>query len=159
MNRRILFTALAAAALVAATALAGPLACGHHRGRHGMFHGEGEIDADRIRHAADWMLRSVDPSDEQVDRVAAIAESALRDLRALHGEAERPHEALIAALSAESVDRAALEQTRVAALARLDEMSRRATAAIAEAAEVLTPEQRATLIEEHAEHRGHGRWH
>ena len=58
-------------------------------------------------------------------------------------------------MTAPSIDRARLESLRAEQIKSLDEASKRLVTAISDAAEVLTPEQRAALakqIEEH--HRG-----
>ncbi len=159
--KRTWFTLLALVVLVSVAALAGPTACGHgRRGPHAFFEG-GEVDTDRLRHGAEWVLRSADPTDEQIDRVVEIAAAALVDFRDMRGEREAHHERIVAALSGEAVDRADLDALRAESLARFDEGSKRALDAFVEAAEVFSPEQRAELIEEARKHRGrhHGRWH
>jgi len=50
-------------------------------------------------------------------------------------------------LAAPTIDRAALEQVRVAQMQSADARSRRTLQAMADAAEVLTPEQRAKAAE------------
>ncbi|MAE94042.1 MAG: hypothetical protein CL910_05225 [Deltaproteobacteria bacterium] len=160
MRRRSLWIAAATVALIATSTLAGPLGCGHHRrGHHGPFGEGGEVDKDHLRHGARWVLRSADPSDEQVDRIVEIAAAALTDLWGLHGEREARHEAVTAAFSGERVDRQALETQREEMLARADEASRRLADALADIGDVLTTEQRAELLEKHARHRGRHRWH
>jgi Spy/CpxP family protein refolding chaperone len=142
---------LAALALAAALAATGPAeAFGGHgwRGfRHG-HHGPGGLhDPERIGEHAALFLRMVDASDEQQASVQAIVTQAARDLE---GVAERHHQnraALVAAIGGPSVDRAALESLRSNELALADEASRRLASALADAAEVLSPEQRAELVE------------
>lgn len=159
--KRTWFSLVALAVLVSVAALAGPTACGHgRRGPHAFFEG-GEIDSDRLRHGAEWALRSADPSDEQLDRVVEIATSALEEFRAMHGERGEHHERIVAALSGETVDRDDLDALRSEGLERFDVGSKRALDALVEIAEVFSPDQRAALIEQAKKHRGrhHGRWH
>jgi Spy/CpxP family protein refolding chaperone len=55
-------------------------------------------------------------------------------------------------LTAPSIDRARLETLRADQLESLDEASKRLVTAISDAAEVLTPEQRAALAKKMEEH-------
>ncbi len=140
-------------------------ACGRHHGYHGhhgskMFHGDEEIDIEHVRHGARWMLRSADPTDEQLDEIAGIAKGALEELRTLRGDRDARRAEMTAALSGTTVDRDALERLRSDTLTRMEEGSKQALDAFVRVAEVLTPEQRATLIERHEKRRGHwGRRH
>ncbi|TJX07212.1 MAG: periplasmic heavy metal sensor, partial [Mesorhizobium sp.] len=61
-------------------------------------------------------------------------------------------------LGAATIDREAAEKLRAERIAAVDEASRKLTSALLDAAEVLTAEQRAELVE-HFEDRGwHRRW-
>ena len=151
MSRRAWLGASALAVLglgAAGVAAAGPgwLArpgFGHFRGHHG--HDFGEED---IRFVVGWTLREVDATDEQVARVTEIATAAVTDLRALHDAHRARREPFAAALVA--ADRAALETLRSEELAAAEVASQRIVVALADAAEVLTPEQRQRLAEAHA---------
>lgn len=152
MTRRRWLGATAFAALglgAAGVASAGPGWLGH--GRHGFGHFRGSphgFDEEDVRFAVAFALREVDASDEQVARVSAIATAAHADLRAL-AEAHQARRASFAqALVA--ADRAALEALRAEELAGADGASQRIVAALADAADVLTPEQRQRLAEAHA---------
>ena len=60
---------------------------------------------------------------------------------------------------APTIDKAAVEALRAKRIAEVDEASKKAVAAVIEAAEVLTPEQRAKLVEDMKDrHEGRGRW-
>ncbi|MCP3984125.1 MAG: Spy/CpxP family protein refolding chaperone [bacterium] len=137
-------------------------ACGRHHGPgpHGMFHGDEEIDLDHLRHGARWMLRSADPTDEQLDEIAILAKGAIEELRGLHEGRDAHRAEIAAAFSGDAVDRDALERLRSEALARMEDGSKQVVEVLVQVAEVLTPEQRATLIAEHEKRRGsHGRGH
>jgi Spy/CpxP family protein refolding chaperone len=150
---------LALLSLAAAAAAAPAGLFGHTRHGHGFFghggHGRGGHawnDA-HLEKGVRHLLDEADASDEQIEAVTAIVSSAAADLRALH-DAERGHrdawrEALVAA------DRATLEARRAEALLALEAASERVVAALADAAEVLTPEQRQRLAEAHAAHHFH----
>jgi Spy/CpxP family protein refolding chaperone len=57
-------------------------------------------------------------------------------------------------ISAPSIDRARLESLRAEQVKSLDEASKRLVTAISDAAEILTPEQRAKLVAEFDNHHG-----
>jgi Spy/CpxP family protein refolding chaperone len=88
-----------------------------------------------------------DASADQKARLAAIAKAALADLRPAHEQFRQAHARAHELLTAAVIDRAALEQLRVAQMQRMDFISRRILAAVEDAADVLTPEQRAKFAE------------
>jgi len=160
MSRRRWLAASALAALglgTAGLAAAPPGWLGH--ARHGFWHARGgphgphAWSEEDIRYAVGWMLREVDASDEQVARVSEIASAAAADLRALHEAHRARRETFAAALVA--ADRAALERLRGEELAAAEGASQRIVLALADAADVLTPEQRQRLAEAHARHHEH----
>jgi Spy/CpxP family protein refolding chaperone len=57
-------------------------------------------------------------------------------------------------LTAPAIDRAKMEDLRAAQIKSFDESSKRLVTAIADAAEVLSPDQRAALAEEIRKHHG-----
>lgn len=141
-------SALAALGLGGA-AFAGTGWLGHHR--HGFGHHGGRgFEAEDIEYFVRRALREVDASDEQVARVSEIAKGAVADLGTLRETHRQRREAFAAALV--GADRGALEALRAAELADADAVSQRVVAALADAAEVLTPEQREQLAALHAQH-------
>ncbi len=156
-TRRRIATYLALGLALIATLGLGACHRGCHGGGHAWHDGDGEVDEDRLRRGVAWVLREADPTDAQVDEITAIAKAGLDDLHGLKAGHAEAHEALSAALAADPVDREALERLRADALATLDEGSRTAAVVMADVAEVLTPEQRALLIEAHEEHGRFGR--
>ena len=157
MSRRRWLGASALAALGLGTAglAAAPSGWLGHAG-HGFAHfrggppGPGGWSEEDIRFAVAWMLREVDASDEQVARVSEIASGAAADLRTLHEAHHARRESFVQALVA--ADRGALEQLRSEELAAAEGASQRIVKALADAADVLTPEQRQRLAEAHARH-------
>jgi protein CpxP len=99
----------------------------------------------------------VDATPEQQDKLNAIAKSAAQDLAPLRGNMNRTRQQALELLSADKIDHAAIENLRAAQLAVMDTASRRLTQALADAADVLTVDQRKKLAER-AQHFGH-HWH
>jgi Spy/CpxP family protein refolding chaperone len=99
-------------------------------------------------------MRAIDATEDQEARVREIVDAAATDLLALAPRHREHRDALVALLAGASVDRAALESLRAEELALLESASRRAVEAIADVAEVLTPEQRAELVELHRDLHG-----
>jgi Spy/CpxP family protein refolding chaperone len=116
--------------------------------RHGRFqHSTPEEAREHMSAGAEWVLRYVGASDEQRAEVDAILEQSIGDLFGLKAEHERNRDALIALLHQPEIDRDALEQIRVSEIDLADRASQQALDAFVDLAQVLTPEQRAELIE------------
>ncbi|MCS7100252.1 MAG: Spy/CpxP family protein refolding chaperone [Burkholderiaceae bacterium] len=99
----------------------------------------------RVEAMVQWMLADVDATPEQRARISAIAKGAFNDLaplRARHLDARR---ATVRLLAAPTIDRAAIERIRIEQIQLAETTTRRVTQALLDAAEVLTPEQRAKL--------------
>lgn len=121
----------------------GPAAAGMHH----MMGGHGDMHA----HIAK-VLDQVGASDEQKAKITAILDEGFKPMGAMHGQMHENMAALHAALTAPTVDRGALEQVRARQIADLDQASRSMTKALADAADVLRPDQRAKLAGMMAEH-------
>ena len=133
---------------VAGTALAG------HGGdamemMHGMAGHHGAMDPAAMEAQFDRHLAEMvpDATAEQKARLKAIAGRVHADMHNLHQQLGETHRRAHALLLGPNVDRAGLEALRVEQLRQLDATSRRLFASIADAAEVLTPEQRQRLAE------------
>ena len=146
---------IAAALAVAAGAAGASFADGgpgllHHRGHAGhMAMDPAAMDA-HIDKMVEQFTEGASP--DQKARVAAIAKGAVADLRPAHEQLRQGHIRAHALLMAPVIDRAALEQLRAAQMQQMDAISRRILAAVEDAADVLTPEQRARF----AGHLKHG---
>jgi Spy/CpxP family protein refolding chaperone len=116
-------------------------------------------DPERMRKHADfaveYALREVDATPEQVARVKAIVGQALTALDGVHDQHAANRDALIAALSQPEISRAQIQEIRAQELALADSASVTIVDALVDAAAVLTPEQRAQLIELARELHGH----
>jgi len=137
---------------------------GHHGGHHGARggeHGHGSMwrggdPAQRIERGVERMLGRVDATDEQKRKVTEILKGAAKELQAMRSGARGMRGEVASLLKAETIDRAAMEKLRADRIASADAASKRMTQAIADAAEVLTPKQRAELAER-MERMGFGR--
>lgn len=154
-RRRAFWLGLVAAGLAAAIASAFAIgAAGEARATRGFFgrghgpHGHGpEAAREHAELAAEWLLRSVDASDQQQARVREVVGASLAALGPLADQHRAHHQALVELLAQETIDRAALESLRSQELGLAEQASRTLTASIAEIAEALTPAQRAELLE------------
>jgi Spy/CpxP family protein refolding chaperone len=150
LMRRLLLGAAFAATFVAgglaftgAAAGAAEIAMAHggHGGMHAMMAGH-----------IDKMLAEVDATPDQRARIHAILASAMQSMGPLHERLAGTHGELHHLLAAPVIDRAALEQLRAARIADIDQASRTLVGALADAADVLSPAQRARLASEMAHH-------
>jgi len=120
--------------------------------RHAYSGHHGAMAHDFIEFRLTKALDKVDATDAQKAQVKAIVDAGF----AKHEGMASQHEALCAqlgaALSGPTVDRAAVEAARVAAIAKIDERSKEIAKSLADIAEVLTPAQRAQLVELHRTH-------
>ena len=111
--------------------------------------GHHEMTAESISEHVDKFVNHIleDGTAEQKTRVTAIANAAVKDLLPLRAQHHAAHQQVVALLTQTNIDRPALEQLRVDELRLLDQVSKRITQAVADAAEVLTPAQRLKLAE------------
>jgi Spy/CpxP family protein refolding chaperone len=118
-----------------------------HAGSGG--HGRMEMDgmAEHFQTHVRHVLAEVDATPEQQARIDAILDAAAGDLKTLHQQHSGMFAGMHTLLTAPTIDRAKLEQLRAEHIATLDAASQRCATAVADAAEVLTPAQRAKLGE------------
>lgn len=112
---------------------------------HGHGHGHhGPVDAATAAKHIDKMVAHILPDGTAVQkaRLAEIAKAAFADLQPAKAQFREAHGRAHALLMAPTIDRVALEQLRAEQITRMDAISKRLLAAVQDAAEVLTPEQR-----------------
>lgn len=119
-------------------------------GEHG--HGPGMMGGGMMgmmagRHL-DHMLNRVDATDEQRAKIRDISRAARNDVEKLTDVLQPLRKSALDALSAPTVDRAAVEGIRTRLSGVTDEISKRVTTAMLDVAQVLTPEQRAKIAED-----------
>ena len=136
-----LATALAGAATVAWAAGVGP-ALAQHLG-HGAH--ARELVEFRVHRA----LKHVNATQSQEDQILAIVDGLFERHKTMAPAREALHQRAAAALTADTVDRAALEAIRIDGMRMADDGSKELVKAIADIAEVLTPAQRRQLAELH----------
>jgi Spy/CpxP family protein refolding chaperone len=117
---------------------------GHWGGGHAM---SPEAAKEHLQIASKWLLRDIDASPEQQDRVNAIVAGAVDDLFRLRERHQQNRDAFHRQLGGATIDRAALEEIRKSEMGVADEASKRLVQALADVSDVLTPEQRQALAE------------
>lgn len=93
------------------------------------------------------VLDSVKASEDQKAKVSAILKQASSEVRPLQAKRREARPGSIALLARPSIDRNAIEAQRAEQVQLADAISKRMTQACADAAEVLTPEQRSALAQ------------
>jgi periplasmic protein CpxP/Spy len=101
----------------------------------------------RIEFATDWILSRIEASDAQRQQVKAIVQATVQDLMPLRAQHRQHRQALLHALAQPTIDRATLGDIRHAELQLAETASEQIVTALADVAEVLTPEQRLKLLE------------
>jgi Spy/CpxP family protein refolding chaperone len=149
-NRRLITVAAVAASLVAI--VGATFAYAHSGGgQHGHMAHRGS--GHHLEHVQ-AMLTKIGATDVQKAQIEGLIAPALDDMKAAHQAHSAAFEKFHEAITATSIDRARLESLRAEQVKSLDETSRRLVTAIGDAAEVLSPEQRAKLAEQIRKHHG-----
>jgi Spy/CpxP family protein refolding chaperone len=154
-KRRRFITGLVAGGLLGGLLATSIGAWSNHQSGPGGWHGGGrwcrtsmspEAQRERVEFATDWMLNKLNATDAQRAEIKTIVAATLQDLAPVRDEHRQHREAFLAALTQSNVDRAALEDLRRAELQLAETASNRIVTALADVADVLTPEQRAELV-------------
>lgn len=127
---------------------------------HGPMHGFGmdfgmgpggdadpAVAARRLDAMVAFRLAEVDATAEQRARISAIVQSLAKDMHGTREKMMQLRQESVELLGAAAIDRARLERVRAERIALIDGSSKRLLQAMMDGAEVLTPSQRATLLE------------
>jgi Spy/CpxP family protein refolding chaperone len=110
----------------------------------------------------DHLIKMVGGTPEQKTKLLALAQAAMADMKPLREQLGAARKRGMELLAAASIDRGAVEKLRSESAQLMDGISRRMSAHMMDAAEVLTPAQRTIAAEkmkqrgERGGHRGHG---
>lgn len=153
---RGVFVAILALSAVGAGFFAGK-AMSHGFGRHHFGHGPGftkvfapanlEDATDRAARMARHLAVEIDATKEQEAKLIALSKGVASDVFPIRQKIVDARKKGIELMKAPAIDRAAIEQLRAEQLTNLDAISKRLTTALADAGEVLSPEQRVKLAE------------
>lgn len=130
-------------------------ACGHNR--HKNWHSEEGTSPERVTKAVDKVFSKVDANDEQKAKITKIANQAIAQLKPLRADMRGTRKEALDLLAADTIDRAAIETLRADRMAKADQASTVLSAAMADIAEVLTPEQRVIAKDKIGDRMG-GHW-
>ena len=136
----------------------------HHISWHdgGVFGGPlspAQVD-DRIDRMSKHIAIELDATADQQVKIANIAKAAVADLRPLHEKAHAARTQAVTLLTAPTIDRSAIERLRAEQIGLAETASKRIAQALADAADVLSPEQRRKVADWMASRRSWwSRWH
>ena len=150
---RAWFKAAAVAAIMGTVTLSASswAAPGHGGMHHGRHHGArmANMDPAKLDQFLDRRISRMvkDATPEQKARLKTIARAAFTDIKPLREQAHAAHTQMRSLLAQPNLDRVAIERASAEHTQLMERISRRRTAALVEAAEVLTPQQRAQVAE------------
>lgn len=147
-GRRMIIGGVAAVVVIGAGAAA--FATGDGPG-----HWRGKFMRGFMEYRVEQALTDAGASAEQKDKIKALLKTTMDDVRPDRGERKEMRAEVIKLLEAPTIDRTAIEALRAKKMAEIDAKSKTVAKAVADAAEILTPDQRKKLVEEWG-NMGHG---
>jgi Spy/CpxP family protein refolding chaperone len=102
-------------------------------------------------------LDLVKATDSQRAAIKPIIQKLAADMKPIHQQHAQVHKAMVDAFAATTLDAAGIENLRVQASALMDQASKTITTALVQAGNILTVDQRQTLIQQMRNHGGHHR--
>ncbi len=130
-----------------ATAMVKKVGWKHDRHRPPLFELSDEDFNKRINRIVRHMAIEVDATDAQTAEIVTLVTAMAQDMRGIRTEMRDSRAELKSLLTADQIDRIALEELRADRLADIDRMSKEFTDTLANVAEILTPEQRELLAD------------
>ena len=127
----------------------------------GMFGGPltpAQMD-ERIERMTKHMAIELDATADQQAKIASIAKAAAADLRAMREKMQAARSQAVALLTASTIDRTAIERLRAEQIALAETASKRIAQALADAADVLNPDQRRKIADWISHMPPWGSWH
>jgi len=125
----------------------------------GLMHGAG--DPAKFEKKLDKKMKffafALDATDEQQAKLKTVILALAKEVRPMKAKMYEAREQLHTLLSQTKIDRGAIENLRAEKIAMIDTMSRKVSAAIADAGEILSPEQRLKLVKFMQNFKPHGR--
>lgn len=118
----------------------------------------GDMSA-HIDHALKHLYVDIDATPAQQAKIGPLVHQALQDLKPLHEQLHAAHQQAMQLMTAPTIDRAALEQSRQHGMQLADQASKRLVQLLADVGDVLTPVQRQKLAEHLAKLHGMGGMH
>jgi Spy/CpxP family protein refolding chaperone len=130
---------------------------GHHKGLADISDADIEAHIERmVKHAA----IEIDATQEQQEKITALITAVAKDLKPVHDQLRTTKKEIHDLLLADTIDRTALEKLRAERLAEAELISKNLINALADVAEVLSPEQRKLFDERIEQFRSLRRgWH
>jgi Spy/CpxP family protein refolding chaperone len=96
----------------------------------------------QVEHGVKRFASRVDATPEQQQKLTAFAKDAAKDIAPMREKLRSAGKQALEITSAPTIDRAAMDRLRAEQVTLADSVSKRITQALADAADVLTPEQR-----------------
>ena len=121
--------------------------CGHAGWHHGGHHWSEADISKRMDRMSDHLIDRVDASSEQAEQIKAITSSYATRLQPIKGKLMDNRKTFTNLLTETEVNRAELENVRLATFEMLNQNSQKLVKMVADIADVLTPEQRQQLAE------------
>ena len=142
--------------LLAGVALgAGGLAAAAAGKSFGFMHGP---RLERIQSFVRMALDSAGASSDQEAKIHDIVAKSFDELAPKPGDRDEFRKQVLELLKAPTIDRAAIEKLRAEHVAEMDAKSKKLVDAVEQAADILTPDQRAKLADRAEEFGRHGPW-
>jgi Spy/CpxP family protein refolding chaperone len=136
---------------------------GWHGGKHTGYENWSDADIEaRIERMVKHAAIEIDATQEQQEKITTLVTAVAKELKPVHDRMRATGKEIRDLLLADTIDRSALEQLRVERLADAERISKDLVSALADVADVLSPEQRKQLGERieqfrskrHGKHRG-----